>query len=304
MRTSRLAVLVALGAVLPALVGSPAWAGGARSRTAPVPGQQQGELKGSDTVAQDGFGVSVAISGATVVAGAPGYAKSAGRAYVFAKTGAAWKQAAELKGSDTVAGDYFGYCVVISGTTIVAGSPGYAKDSGRVYVFTATAGGWQQAAELKGSDTAAGDYFGYSVAISGTTIGVGAPGHAKTAGRVYLFRKTGDYLETVRRTQGLRHRRGRCLRLCGGHLGHDGRRGCAGLHQEHGSGIRVHRHDDRLEAGRRAEGLRHRRRGRVRRLGGHLGHDRRGRCRRSCQRRRSGLRVHELGRWLEAGPPS
>jgi len=192
MRTSRLAVLVALGAVLPALVGSPAWAGGARSRTAPVPGQQQGELKGSDTVAQDGFGVSVAISGATVVAGAPGYAKSAGRAYVFAKTGAAWKQAAELKGSDTVAGDYFGYCVVISGTTIVAGSPGYAKDSGRVYVFTATAGGWQQAAELKGSDTAAGDYFGYSVAISGTTIGVGAPGHAKTAGRVYLFRKTGD----------------------------------------------------------------------------------------------------------------
>jgi len=188
MRTSRLAVLVALGAVLPALVGSPAWARGASPRI-PAIGQQQGELKGSDTVAQDGFGVSVAISGATVVAGAPGYAKSAGRAYVFVRTGDSWKQAAELKGSDTAAGDYFGYSVVISGTTIVVGSPGHAKDAGRVYVFTATAGGWQQDAELKGSDTAAGDYFGYSVVVSGTTIGVGAPGHAKTAGRVYLFTK-------------------------------------------------------------------------------------------------------------------
>ncbi len=148
MRTSRLAVLVVLGAVLPTLVGSPAWARGARPQTARVIGQQQGEFKGSDTVAQNGFGVSVAISGATVVAGAPGYAKSAGRAYVFAETGDAWKQAAELKGSDTAAGDYFGYSVVTSGTTIVAGSPGYAKDSGRVYVFTAKAAGWQQVAEL------------------------------------------------------------------------------------------------------------------------------------------------------------
>jgi nucleoside-specific outer membrane channel protein Tsx len=184
-------VLVVLAAVLPAIVGGPAWARGAEPRTVHAIGQQQGELQGSDTVAQDGFGVSVAISGAAVVAGAPGYAKSAGRAYVFEKSGDAWKQAAELKGSDTAASDYFGYSVVIAGTTVVVGSPGYAKDAGRVYVFTATGGGWQQVAELKGSDTAAGDYFGYSVAISGTTIGVGGPGHAKTAGRVYVFTKAG-----------------------------------------------------------------------------------------------------------------
>ena len=58
--------------------------------------------------------------------GAPGYAGHAGRAYVFTKTGAGWKQAAELKGSDTAAGDYFGYSVAISGTTAVVGAPGLA----------------------------------------------------------------------------------------------------------------------------------------------------------------------------------
>jgi hypothetical protein len=88
---------------------------------------------------------------------------------VFAKTGAGWKQAAELKGSDTVAGDYFGGSVAISGTTIVAGAPVFTKEAGQAYVFTNTASGWKQATELKGSDTVAGDAFGDSVAISGTT---------------------------------------------------------------------------------------------------------------------------------------
>ena len=187
MRTSRVAVLVVLGGIMVSLLAGPVSASGARPRTTPPVGLQLGELKGSDTVAQDGFGVSVAISGTTVVAGAPGYAKSAGRVYVFAKTGTSWHQVAELKGSDTIGSDYFGYSVAISGTTLVVGSPGFAKDAGRAYVFTDTAGGWHQAVELKGSDTATSDYFGYSVAVSGTTIGIGAPGHAKATGRVYVF---------------------------------------------------------------------------------------------------------------------
>jgi hypothetical protein len=54
-------------------------------------------------------------------------------------------------------------------------------------VFTNTATGWKQAVKMKGSDTVAADYFGYSVAISGTTAIVGADGHAKSAGRAYLF---------------------------------------------------------------------------------------------------------------------
>jgi len=56
---------------------------------------------------------------------------------VFTGTGAHWSQAAELKGSDTVAGDYFGYSVAVSGTTAVTGADGHAKSTGRAYVFEA-----------------------------------------------------------------------------------------------------------------------------------------------------------------------
>jgi nucleoside-specific outer membrane channel protein Tsx len=152
--------------------------------------EQTAELEGSDTVTEDGFGTSVAVSGAMAVVGAEGYAKGAGRAYVFSETEGVWKQTAELKGSDTVTGDNFGTSVALSGTTVVVSSYGQADSAGRAYVFTDTAGVWKQTAELKGSDTAAGDYFGISAAISGTSVVVGAYDHATDAGRAYVFTDT------------------------------------------------------------------------------------------------------------------
>ena len=81
---------------------------------------------------------------------------------------------AELKGSDTVSGDSFGSAVAIAGNTAVVGAFDHDDhDAGRAYVFTKTTGGWEQTAELKGSDTVAGDNFGVAVGISGTTIVVG-----------------------------------------------------------------------------------------------------------------------------------
>ena len=155
-------------------------------------GRQLAELKGSDTLAGEAVGVSVAISGTIAVVGAPGYAKDAGRAYVYSGTAGHWQQVAELKGADTVSGDFFGYSVAISGTTAVVSAPGYAKNAGRVYVFIKTAKHWKQVAELKGSDTVASDYLGDSVAVSGATVLVGADGHRKNAGRAYLFAETAN----------------------------------------------------------------------------------------------------------------
>ncbi|MGO9408865.1 MAG: FG-GAP repeat protein [Acidimicrobiales bacterium] len=152
--------------------------------------EQTAELEGSDTVTEDGFGTSVAVSGTMAVVGAEGYAKGAGRAYVFSETEGVWKQTAELKGSDTVTGDNFGTSVALSGTTVVVSSYGQADSAGRAYVFTGTAGVWKQTAELKGSDTAAGDYFGISAAVSGTSAVVGAYDHATDAGRAYVFTDT------------------------------------------------------------------------------------------------------------------
>jgi hypothetical protein len=147
---------------------------------------QTAELTGSDTVADDQFGWSVAILGATAIVGAPQHANEVGAAYVFTKTTTGWKQVTELKGPDTPPYG-FGSSVAISGTTAIVGVAGATEYSGRVYVFTKTAGGWTQTAELKGSESVAGDCFGTSVAISGMTALVGAE---YGRGAAYVFTKT------------------------------------------------------------------------------------------------------------------
>jgi hypothetical protein len=194
------------------LVGAPYAAGTGEAyvftRTA-AGWQRTAELTGSGTVDDDAFGISVALSGTTAVVGAYFHASAAGRAYVFTRTAAGWHQTAELKGSGTVANDFFGGSVAVSGTTIVVGRedpawqtldpagpvvppPGDTTPApGRAYVFTRTSAGWHQAAEPLGADTAAGDAFGISVAVAGTTIVVGAPQHASAAGRAYVFRGIG-----------------------------------------------------------------------------------------------------------------
>src|SRR5208283_3945430 len=148
----------------------------------------------------DCFGNSVAVSGTTIVVGAPCYSGNDGRgsgnsglAYVFTKSAAGWKQTAELTGSDIAPGDSFGFSVDVSGTTIVVGAAFDPNRAGRAYVFTKSAAGWKQTAELTGSDTVPGDCFAESVAISGATVIVGAPGagcNASNAGRAYVFTKS------------------------------------------------------------------------------------------------------------------
>jgi hypothetical protein len=157
---------------------------------------QAEELKGFDTVAKDDFGDSVAISGSTIVVGAFDHASEAGRAYVFTKGAMGWRQVAELVGSDTVAGDGFGVSVAISGGTVAVGSGLAASDAGREYLFTKGTTGWHQAAELVGSGTVAGDGFGDSVAVSGSTVVVGTFAHASGAAGAYLF---------IKRPTGWRH---------------------------------------------------------------------------------------------------
>jgi hypothetical protein len=149
----------------------------------------------------------VAISGTTAVVGDYVHANG-GAAYVFTKTGAVWKQVAELKGSDTVAPDEFGWSVAVSGTTAVVGAPGVrgalgTGANGRAYVFTKRGATWTQTAELEGSDTTGDDYFGNSVAISATTLVVGAPVYGNYAGAAYVFTETGGAWKQVAALEGV-----------------------------------------------------------------------------------------------------
>ncbi len=152
----------------------------------------------------DRFGRSVAVHGDTVVVGAHEEgANDRGKAYVFTKSAATgvwddWhdKKAndatARLTASDRATNDKFGYSVAIDGDTIVVGVPFNDDDgdsSGSAYVFTKVSGVWSQVAKLTADDGAANDEFGYSVAIDGSTIVVGARQDDSSRGSVYVFTK-------------------------------------------------------------------------------------------------------------------
>ena len=167
---------------------------------------QQAELTASDGKAEDGFGAAVAVSGGTVVVGAPLHPYSPpndgpGAAYVFVERGGTWIQQAELTASDGVSGDLFGYSVAMDGNTIVVGAPthqiGSNRYPGAAYVFVESGGTWSQQAELTASDGASWDYFGISVAMSGSTVVLGAVYHKALGinepgpGAAYVFIESG-----------------------------------------------------------------------------------------------------------------
>jgi hypothetical protein len=180
-----------------------------------VSGTQTAKLTASNGVAGNQLGVSVSISGGTVVAGAPLATKTnpPGAAYVFREPAGGWKnmtESATLTASDGASFDQLGQAVAISGDTVVAGAPsamGRTAHSGAAYIFEKPAGGWKnmtQTAKLAAPDGQKYDLFGSAVAISGNTVVSGAsqrsPGWLNSrgypawwlAGGTYVFTKSGS----------------------------------------------------------------------------------------------------------------
>ena len=152
---------------------------------------QQADLTAADSSPGGIFGSSVAISGSTAVIGAPLNTSATGAAYVFARSGGAWSQQAELTAADGSAGDVFGSGVAISGSTAVVGASGKNTDAGAAYAFVRSGTAWSQQAELTADDGAEFDQFGESVAVSGSTAAVGANFKDSGTGTVYVFARSG-----------------------------------------------------------------------------------------------------------------
>ncbi len=151
---------------------------------------QTAELSPSDSTAGIEFGISVAISGNTIVVGSVGH----NAAYVFTKPASGWTNMTEnaiLSQSSNGIGDGFGQTVAINQQTIAVGASATGGDTGRVDVFTEPSGGWVSAhptGSLSESNGTANDFFGTGIAISGSTIVVGAEGLSKK-GSAYIFLK-------------------------------------------------------------------------------------------------------------------
>lgn len=146
--------------------------------------QPQAVLTASDGQAEDGFGVSVALSATTALVGADAHAVGAnpnqGAAYVFVQSGTTWTQQAVLTAPDGEVGDFFGGSVALSGDIALVGAhdhKGSSPRQGAAYVFVRSGGTWTQQAVLTAGAGATGDYFGVAVALSGRTAIVGAQVH-------------------------------------------------------------------------------------------------------------------------------
>ena len=154
---------------------------------------QEAKLTANDAGAGDQFGWSAAISGDTIIIGAPKDTPTgidSGSAYVFIREDGTWTEQAKLTGSTKALNSMFGWSVAIDGDTVAVGALGYSSNAGAAYIFTRTSGVWSEQANLTASDAATNHNFGRSVALSGETLAVGAPGHdAKGAntGAVYAF---------------------------------------------------------------------------------------------------------------------
>lgn len=193
---------------------------GARYPVVVDPWVQLAELAASDGVAGDQLGISVAISGSTIVAGAEnatvGSNAAQGAAYVFVKGSGGWAnmtETAKLTASDGQASDGFGGAVGIAGNTIVVGAcsqSGICNGTGKVYVFEKPKGGWKTTskfkAELTPSDGVSTDGFSNEMSISGdgNTVVAGSFGATvngqTNAGAAYIFVKPSSGWKTMTET--------------------------------------------------------------------------------------------------------
>jgi hypothetical protein len=197
---------------------------------------QEVYLKASNTGVEDNFGRSLVLDGDTLAVGArfedsgsrgvngeqeDDQAVNSGAVYVFRRSGSIWDQEAYLKASNTQYEDNFGLSLALWGDTLAVGAPyedsgatgangnqdsESTNASGAVYVFQRTGATWAQQAYLKASNTGAEDNFGWSLALAGDLLAVGAIGEdsaakgpgsdqgdntADDAGAAYVFHRDG-----------------------------------------------------------------------------------------------------------------
>lgn len=181
----------------------------------------------SARVAGDIFGGSLGISGNYLIVGAinndydsagGNSLTNAGAAYIFERRNGVWGYAKKLSApTNRTSADLFGYSVAMSGDYAVVGAPQQDYDSaggnfhktnaGAAYIYERNNGSWNFAKKITPPNTDSarvlGDFFGFKVAIDGTTAVVGAylqdrdsvGGTNRTsAGAAYIFeRNNGEW---------------------------------------------------------------------------------------------------------------
>jgi len=147
-----------------------------------------------------GHMAKVSVCGDIAVLGDKEGVGGIGAAYVYRRDGLLWVLEAELRAPEPDPEDLFGGSVAVSENAIAVGAhgtsaPEYKTGAVHVYRYDADAGEWHHEAMLTASDGDYGDIFGWSVAVDGDVIVIGARDDEvngeSLAGSAYVFRYDG-----------------------------------------------------------------------------------------------------------------
>jgi hypothetical protein len=158
------------------------------------------KLVPADNASNDQFGFSLALEGATLIAGAVGDtiqgAFSAGSAYVFERNFAGWTQTQKLDSPTPGEYENFGASLALDGewllVGVVAGENATVPLAGSVQVLQRATQGFGEEFALRTTVVEPGAEFGFSIALEDGIALVGAPGDDLPAGQnlgsVYTYR--------------------------------------------------------------------------------------------------------------------
>jgi hypothetical protein len=146
------------------------------------------ELTAGDGAGGDQFGISVSLAPPRALVGAYSAESFRGAAYVFAESDGAFREVQRLTASDGAPGHRFGNAVSLGTDHALVGA--YSSDDARgaTYSFVRVDGdSWSERQKLVASDGLVSDFFGWSVAVAGDGLLVGAHYDDVLRGAAYVY---------------------------------------------------------------------------------------------------------------------
>jgi hypothetical protein len=166
------------------------------------PGSGRGDSAGWGTASTAGSvgnqqGFSVSISGNIAVAGAPGARQDAGFASFWEHEGEeSWIKVATLPDPRHAKHDYYAWAVAVSstksGTYIAIGGNDNNGKPDRVYIYTGSGKSWHLQATIDDPGTSYKDMYGDNLAISPSTLVIGASCGPRNSGAAYIYHHEGS----------------------------------------------------------------------------------------------------------------
>jgi hypothetical protein len=108
---------------------------------------------------------------------------NSGSAYIYENNAGTWTQTQKIVASDRSSGGQFGFSVEIDGNYAIIGANyedldeaggNLLSNAGSAYIFENNSGTWMEMQKIVASDRGTSDQFGFSVAINGNYLVVGA----------------------------------------------------------------------------------------------------------------------------------